>query len=296
MYCNMVLQLCTLFSIAAATKSTPASRPLCCVRMCSGAAQTGFEGYCKKCYKVMSPKKHSQKLAQRSKHCSICSERKELVWALVRKTPSRRLPKKTSVTNSMVQICKPCYRAWKCNDCSAVNPQLCAVICGGCSGAREKLGAAQRRLALWCIYCTVLLLRNGKRICAACVSMLSAGSAISASSRASWILKSRQVFHCAEAMCDQKMRFCRRCAAMVASPGPVLCKTCWHAEGNMRVRCRRPAQNKLNCYRLCRPCLPQFRCSAKDCVAQPPLDTLTTECGMCSRLLCGAHCIALQRR
>ena len=95
-------------------------------------AQTGYDGYCKLCFKSKFPEKYAEKNARRHRQCVVCLQERELVHKL---------------------FCKPCFRARSCEKCGAVNREEVAVQCWACLGSREALGATQRRLAMWCSAC-----------------------------------------------------------------------------------------------------------------------------------------------
>eukprot|EP00973_Karenia_brevis_P042061 5822394-Karenia_brevis.AAC.1 len=81
---------------------------------CSGAnhkpkvaAQSGYEGLCKACYRKKHPRKYQAKLMARKKQCSICDRSGDLQQG----------------------ICRPCFRARRCEmpDCTWVNAKSDAV-------------------------------------------------------------------------------------------------------------------------------------------------------------------------
>ena len=97
------------------------------------AAQSGYDGYCKPCYKKFFPEQHAAKQTHRKLSCSYCGESREV---------------------SMDGFCKPCKRARSCDKCEEVNADSSAVGCVTCATQRAAEGAKQTRLALWCRACT----------------------------------------------------------------------------------------------------------------------------------------------
>ena len=95
-------------------------------------AQSGYQGYCKSCYRERFPEEFAEKLRKRKKMCGYCGTQKELIGG----------------------FCKPCRRSRECVCCSAVNTNQRAPFCKHCGGLRKKLGADGERLALWCSTCT----------------------------------------------------------------------------------------------------------------------------------------------
>ena len=96
------------------------------------AAQSGYEGYCKTCYKEKFPEKHAAKLQRRNKPCPCCGQCLDL---------------------RANGYCKSCITSRSCARCGDVSHDQSAVACSSCSVLREQLGATQQRLALWCGSC-----------------------------------------------------------------------------------------------------------------------------------------------
>ena len=72
------------FPCATATK-----RPTCKSKSCESLAQTGYDSYCKLCYKKLFAALYKEKQLQRLKHCTQCKQLREL---------------------SSAGLCKPCTR------------------------------------------------------------------------------------------------------------------------------------------------------------------------------------------
>ena len=138
--------------IACSGKSGPSEKPLhgyCKTKGCRTKdnerkpAQSGYDGYCKSCYKAKHPKLYAGKAQARQRKCSFCSTVKEVLGN---------------------GFCKPCTRARSCATCSAVNKDRAAPACFRCNARRKRLGVAQDVLALWCIACTTV----EERACGMC--------------------------------------------------------------------------------------------------------------------------------
>ena len=74
-----------VFRCATATKLIT-----CQIKMCEVAAQSGYDGYCKRCFKTLFAALHRAKQLQRLKPCIACMQLKELY---------------------ATGLCKPCTRA-----------------------------------------------------------------------------------------------------------------------------------------------------------------------------------------
>ena len=102
------------------------------------AAQSGFDGYCKACYREKHPRKYAAKSAGRKKMCVSCSEVCEIGRA---------------------NLCRPCLRARSCDSCDAVSLRKSAAACGNCHTLHESLGATRSRLDIlsYVLLCYVVL-------------------------------------------------------------------------------------------------------------------------------------------
>ncbi len=212
------------------------------------AAQSGFDGYCKACFRQYFPKKHATKLAQRAKtKCGFC---------------------KKLVDGCQNDVCSPCFLARSCDGCSAVNLNASAPCCTHCPELREKLGAAQPRLVLWCASCSSAS-ELSAAMCRPCLRRLSG--------RCHHCEKSvqclPQTFHCHTNGCARVMRFCMQCASAFGKTDKVLCKSCWHEEGDICIRCRgNAAQRYLPCYRSCKAGIEKLLC--RKCMFSLEIPTL----------------------
>ena len=135
-YClvrSQVAQRCAWTSIL------PHEQMVVTVPFCRGScrpkkpAQSGYENYCKACFKEKFPRKFARLIAKRySNPCRLCNEERELSGA---------------------GICKRCDRARSCNICSEVNEKNRALQCKACAATRRGCGGQQIRLAMWCTTC-----------------------------------------------------------------------------------------------------------------------------------------------
>ena len=103
-----VVSLCVLiYHVSAATQKEQEEKGLCKGRGCKTKAQTGLDGYCKKCYGKFFPEAYAEFRKGRKKQCRVCEEDKELIGG----------------------ICKPCRRARQCDGCDKINTDLNAAYC-----------------------------------------------------------------------------------------------------------------------------------------------------------------------
>ena len=65
----------------------------CKGKKCRKAPQSGYEGYCKSCFRLKFPSRHASKQERRRKECPCCGETKELHSS---------------------GVCRPCMRARSC--------------------------------------------------------------------------------------------------------------------------------------------------------------------------------------
>ena len=162
-------------------------------------AQSGYDGYCKACYQDKFPNKYKAKLMQRKKQCAWCMKQQ---------------------VNTRNGFCKPCISARSCETCSAVNTDKDAVSCVECCNVRERLGATQTRLALWCVSCTSVSDRDA-RMCRGCLRHLT-GTCHHCRTRQQLLSTTH---HCADSDCGTSVRFCAQCAGAVVTSARVQCKT-----------------------------------------------------------------------
>ena len=132
----LLLAICFCCLPSEAAKAVPKSKAkaagVCKDKLCATKAQSGYDGYCKKCFGKKFPQAYAEKVRQRLKNCAACGEAKEL-------QPSG--------------LCKPCTKARSCELCGEVNVASTARTCPSCETVRSRLGATRTRLAMWCLSC-----------------------------------------------------------------------------------------------------------------------------------------------
>ena len=91
-------------------------------------AQSGYDGYCKACYKLKNPDEYAAKQKARKRACRFCFEERELVRD---------------------GMCKPCLRERACqeNGCSWVNVEPSPPRCVACAGQVKHNSATAARCA-----------------------------------------------------------------------------------------------------------------------------------------------------
>ena len=96
--------ICACVSVHDAGKAAPKGKQKlpddCKGKRCTAKPQSGYQGYCKRCFRIKFPKEYAEKQQQRLKKCIYCGETKELHRS---------------------GLCKPCARARSCEGCSEVN-------------------------------------------------------------------------------------------------------------------------------------------------------------------------------
>ena len=157
-------------------------------------------------------------------------------------------------------FCRPCFNARSCGKCGAVNQAGDAAACPECLVERASLGAAQTRLAMWCLPCTSHEQRASE-LCEVCwqkkVKLDEAlGSKCHHCGKPDSV--TARVFQCDEHDCQTRMRFCVKCISIGETANKVQCKSCWHAAGDICIRCGINARRSLHCLRCCRVCVSIF--------------------------------------
>ena len=255
-----ILCVLCLFALAPAAPKTPAAG------WCKTAhtpdpkaAQSGYRGYCKPCFRSLFPDEYTAKQNRRKKSCTMCGNVQEMV------------------ANG---LCRPCHRSRSCETCHGVNFDVAARVCDRCSETRQMQGASQGRLAMWCATCNTPD-QIAVELCKMCFDKQSrlggchhCRAAVDFSSR---------MLTCAETGCGVRTRFCCQCAAVFANYPDLSCKTCWHANGDICISChRRTGQHHLDKYRHCKLCIRNIFCV--ECRAPPAANLVVRNCRMCSLL------------
>jgi hypothetical protein len=162
-------------------------------------AQSGYDGYCKACYRSLFPRAYADKLSARQKQCCYCGESKELLG------------------NS----CRPCLRLRTCATCADVcvarRPSLCRYCVGENGRTRRK------HLVLWCTTCTSADERklNSCRACLLANIPFQCGYCSTADQGPMHYLE------CNVADCDSGTLYCTACAPAFAASAARTCKSCW---------------------------------------------------------------------
>ena len=178
----------------------------CKGKKCRKAPQSGYEGYCKSCFRLKFPSRHASKQERRRKECPCCGETKELHSS---------------------GVCRPCMRARSCESCSKVNVAVEASFCPTCELQREKLGATRQRLAMWCTDCfSTQQLASGK--CRACFSHI-----VKCHHCNKQDVDLSKPFSCSESDCASVFYMCATCLPYFQGREKVQCKSCWHASGDL---------------------------------------------------------------
>ena len=230
------------------------------------AAQSGYDGYCKACYKKKHPKKYEAKVEKRKALCFYCGHARDL---------------------SAKGLCKPCSKARSCSQCFEVSLDTRAAFCLCCSKRRESLGAVQNVLASWCLSCSTVQQRESglchncwaKRLEFSCHHCGRADESMDAPMR------------CAEASCPTRFHLCRVCLPMTLGISELLCKTCWFKHGVLCIFCGHvKAQHHVSFLRTCRRCWSSLFCVS--CLSPPANSDVLPRCRSCSRLAfwCQQHC------
>lgn len=248
----LILCCCAAMSLAGKSKPVPTPRYGWCrtAHKPLKAAQSGFSGYCKKCFKEKWPKDYAAKLTRRKNTCVLCGSSAEV-------SPGGH--------------CKPCLRARCCDGCGSVNTDPEAPSCVGCSARRALMGAKQPRLAMWCPSCTGMAER-ATALCRGCYD-----------DRVGMCHHCEQpcqllptVHRCSETGCKAPMQFCPQCSSVLVVADTVQCKPCWHRAGYICMFCGiRSAQRNLDTYRSCKRCIADMFCRA--CMASPNLMSATPQ-------------------
>ena len=234
------------------------------------AAQTGYEGYCKACYRQFFPERHQEKQTARKRKCPYCLHELELQ------------------SNG---FCKACTRARSCQTCGEVNRASSAETCVACAPRRDEPGATRPRLALWCPTCSSEQERASGR-CGACYKKALAFVCHHCSGKRCVL---EQEHRCAEVSCRISFRLCDYCGLLLLGRRKLQCKTCWHSNGDLCVFCgAQKAQHNLNKFRSCDSCFSKFFCAL--CRMPPPNMDMLEVCYACDRLAlwCGKHCSELE--
>ncbi len=173
--------------------------------------QSGYNNYCKSCFKEKLPKKFAQLTAERySNPCRLCGEKNELTAA---------------------GICMPCTRARSCSSCKEVNEKKRAPQCKHCAaallGSRSRgrgVLAQQARLAMWCTTCFAPE-QIAARLCEDCSGKQQSLDAVGKECircRKTTSLADKHAI-CFKSTCRVRIRLCTRCVSL----GQNSCSECF---------------------------------------------------------------------
>ena len=253
----LLLAICSSFLPSEGAKALPKGKPnaagVCKERACKTTSQSGFAGYCKKCFRVKFPQAYAKKLRERLKECLSCGEAKDL---------------------RSTGLCKACTSARSCDFCQEVNLEPKARTCPSCETTRSLLGATRKRLAMWCAACFTEDQRaSGK--CFQCFKRCHhCGRAD---------VEMQKGYKCTGKDCGLAFFVCVVCYPSFGCRDDLVCKNCWYARGEVCISCSgNKAQHDLNKFRFCWRCRQQTVC--QDCSLPPPAHLLPLpQCRTCGK-------------
>ena len=172
-------------------------------------AQSGYENYCKSCYKKKFPRKFSRLTAERYSHaCELCGEKDLRTGA---------------------GVCKPCIKARSCSSCDEINMKKRAAHCKRCPAAlfgswSRGRGSRQARLARWCTKCFAPE-QIASRLCEACSGKQQTLDAVGKECvrcKKTTSLADKHAI-CFKRTCRVRIRLCTRCVSL----GQNSCSECF---------------------------------------------------------------------
>ena len=189
-------------------------------------AQSGYEGYCKTCFRDLFPDKYFAKQQKRNHPCRICGGVGEVLRGL----------------------CRPCVRLRTCASCTAVNEEEEPQRCVKC----------KQSPSLWCRGCTSFVDR-AKGLCSGCLSKY--GSVLCLICKAA-VGPHSVALKCASIDCAvDAFHLCDVCKGSSSREGQDLCRTCWHAHGRLcRVCGESKGQDAIRYRGCCRVCFDKWFC------------------------------------
>ena len=188
-------------------------------------AQSGYEGYCKACYRDAFPKKCAAKQKLRQAACLHCRKTKDI---------------------GAQGYCRSCCGSRQCETCNDLNRRRKASICSRCQSLREGLGALQPRLALWCLACTSDADRS-EQLCRSCLQTSRAAECTECGAQGAE-MNARHT--CAASDCSASVHLCLACVPLTRGARQPRCRKCWIADGEPCIHCETgPARHQLNKFR-----------------------------------------------
>ena len=221
--------------------------------------QTGYDGYCKSCYKEKFPRKYRDKQEQRKKKCRFCGKQRELVRGI---------------------MCKPCHRSRACShpDCSWFNDADEPLLCVACESREKNPHAAGKRCAIACPAHTTAAERD-LHLCSACFDSQTPCSHCSEPAPAGSMMRAQ----CHEEHCNAIVLLCSACSGTSAGRSKFPCSKCWIQGGKLCVYCEKTPMHRDHWRsRACQACFAARSCGV--CHAMPPASLETPQCGMCRSL------------
>ena len=235
-------------------------------------AQTGYDGYCKSCFKEKFPAEYRLKQEQRKKKCRFCGQQRELIRGV---------------------MCKPCHRSRACHhpDCSWFNESSEPTLCVACESRGNNPQCTEKRCAMACPTHTSAAERN-LQLCHVC----SASRLPCAHCREPTPASSMTRVQCAKEHCSVAVALCTACSGMRTGQSELTCGPCWIQDGRLCLYCgRTPGRKEEQFRRSCKTCFAARSCTV--CHALPPRSLETSQCGICENLAlwCPDHTTAEQR-
>ena len=221
----------SLLSVAAAV-TTPAAGWCKSKHQPRKPAQSGYDGYCKACFRERFPQRFAEKQQNRKQSCRVCGSHAELSGG----------------------TCRPCLRRRTCGKCERFDETAELPLCRHCKTLRllcsECMSPEEQAQGL----CTRCDKTHGGMRCAFCGK----------ESSLSWREARCAVLHCA----TRNFRVCDACDMPVGRQAQMTCPDCWRLQEKPCLICGSlPAQKEKIYRRCCKSCVfpnPSFFFSKND--------------------------------
>ena len=218
------------------------------------AAQSGYDFFCKTCYRDLFPERHAAKQKKRKHTCRFCMATKDLARG----------------------ACKSCTRMRTCSACQATNDADDPARCVSC----------QDGLQLWCVTCTSVEDR-GMGLCNTCFRSRSCSRCSICKQVPSTPPRKDR---CTHPECEAIVHVCRECELPPNIAQPLLCRPCGY-KLNMPCRaCGDPkSQRALEFRQCCRVCFARRFC---DQCRRSSIESNLSMCRRCAAMpaLWCSHC------